>query len=100
MKRKEFLKNALMAIAISLLPKVLHPSVPEVEEEAMVNVPVEFIVNWKFYSETKKFEKTYDHVYTMNFQVPESKAEQFKKYMQGLYNSEQNPERSVASKAK
>lgn len=30
--RRNFLRNSLMAIAISILPKVLQPAVPEVME--------------------------------------------------------------------
>ena len=39
MKRNDFLKNALMAIAISLVPKILQPLLPEVTDE-MIQIPV------------------------------------------------------------
>lgn len=41
-QRRNFLRNITMAIAASLLPKILQPCVPEVEEEL---VTVDFVVN-------------------------------------------------------
>lgn len=84
MKRKEFLKNALMAIAVSLLPKILHPCVPEVVEENMVEVPVDFVVNWNYYPSSEKYEAVSNKIFTMTFKIPGNKVEQFKEYIQGL----------------
>lgn len=39
MKRRNFLRNVILGIAASLLPKILQPLVPEVTEEEMVRIP-------------------------------------------------------------
>ena len=34
MNRKSFLRNAMMAVAVSLVPKILQPFIPEVVDES------------------------------------------------------------------
>jgi len=40
MKRKDFLKNALMGIAVSLLPKILQPVEYELECGPITKLPI------------------------------------------------------------
>lgn len=42
--RRNFLRDSLMAIAISLLPKILQPAIPEVEEVGGEDFTVDFYV--------------------------------------------------------
>lgn len=42
MKRRNFLKDCLMGLAISLVPKILQPSLPELLEDELVAVDVQF----------------------------------------------------------
>ena len=45
MKRRSFIRDMFMGVAISFLPKVLHPSVPEIKEELVeVMTKVKFFV--------------------------------------------------------
>jgi hypothetical protein len=42
MKRRSFLRDALMTLAISLVPEILRPVVPEVTEDKEIEVEVVF----------------------------------------------------------
>ena len=56
MNRKNFLRNAMMALAVSLVPKILQPMLPDIQEEEMVDVEVErYIVGYDPYSREYNF---------------------------------------------
>jgi hypothetical protein len=47
MNRRSLIKNALLGLAVSLVPEILRPSVPEVKEEKkeeVVMVEVQFLL--------------------------------------------------------
>lgn len=46
MNRKNFIANTLMAFAVTLVPRILQPSLPEVMEDEVVEVSVV----WKTYA--------------------------------------------------
>lgn len=42
MKRRNFIRDCLMGLAISLVPKILQPILPEVLEEEMVEARISY----------------------------------------------------------
>lgn len=43
MNRRNFLRDTLLIMAASLLPKILQPSLPQVQEEEMVDIQVNYV---------------------------------------------------------
>jgi len=98
MNRKLFIRNIVLGLCLAFLPKILWPSTGECEEE-MVDIPVKVNIEWVVLGEKVTERKEFSQ-FEFNIKTEKKNEQAVREYLQKLLNSEQNPERSVATEAK
>ena len=96
MKRKDFLRNAILGLCFYIAPKSLLPTVPEPVPEEMVDVEVHFVMKHITFGFDRKSSaqgigeydlsiETPETVHVMKIQVPKSREGEVNEYIQELY---------------